>query len=204
MMMHILWVATMVVAACYIIPTVHAEMIAWQSCDDLINPGFPPSTTSSSSSSSATSSSLPHTTTVNPFHIYNNNNFYHRARTASSLQQAGVLDNNIHCDCANVTVPLSWNISHSYSPQELTQLAQILTSTDAFYSPTITVFIRRAYYMQPTSTSLFLHQGGPGIDDSTFLIFTPNMLNLTKNQVTLYMPDHRGTGASTPLHCPGA
>eukprot|EP00029_Vermamoeba_vermiformis_P011787 TRINITY_DN6587_c0_g1_i1.p1 TRINITY_DN6587_c0_g1~~TRINITY_DN6587_c0_g1_i1.p1 ORF type:complete len:525 (+),score=73.78 TRINITY_DN6587_c0_g1_i1:3-1577(+) len=87
--------------------------------------------------------------------------------------------------CTSIKVPFNW-------------LSQ------PFLSPTISYFILRAYnssLSQPPSDQLWMIQGGPGASGAGLEDAGLNVAALMGRQVTVYVPDNRGTGLSSCLGC---
>jgi len=83
-------------------------------------------------------------------------------------------------DCATVEVPLDWS-----EPD----------------GETIDLFVRRVGAPQPEGRSVWLLSGGPGFAGLELEPIAP-WLHTQDPGTTVYIPDHRGTGASTRLTCP--
>lgn len=83
-------------------------------------------------------------------------------------------------ECATVEAPLDW-----WDPE----------------GERITLFVKRLPAAEPAGQSLWMLQGGPGGTGAS-LEGVAAAIAVANPGVTIYLPDHRGTGSSTRLGCP--
>ncbi len=88
--------------------------------------------------------------------------------------------NTLAAECTSALVPLDW---------------------DAPEGEAIELFLKRLPATEPGTKSLWLLMGGPG-GSGAGMEGLANALRWRDPGVTMYLPDHRGTGASTRLSCP--
>lgn len=81
--------------------------------------------------------------------------------------------------CAHVPVPVDWS--------EPTGAAT-------------TIFVRRIEATEPVEGSVWLLEGGPGAPGAWILSYAEH-IHATHPALDVFIPDHRGTGSSTPLAC---
>ncbi|MFO0548363.1 MAG: alpha/beta fold hydrolase [Polyangiaceae bacterium] len=84
-------------------------------------------------------------------------------------------------ECASTEVPLDWS------------------KPDGEKIPFFVKRVKAA--VQPARGQLWILQGGPGSSGESILFTGPEFASVA-DDLDLYFPDHRGTGASAPLDCP--
>ncbi|WP_044241069.1 alpha/beta fold hydrolase [Chondromyces apiculatus] len=83
--------------------------------------------------------------------------------------------------CALVALPLDW---------------------EAADGEALTVFVKRVRGAEATRRSLWMLGGEPGSSGAAFEAVVPELLALDP-ELEIFLVDHRGTGHSTPIGCPG-
>jgi pimeloyl-ACP methyl ester carboxylesterase len=90
-------------------------------------------------------------------------------------------------ECTTFKVPLHWNTPNTTS------------------SNTLQFFVKRFLSQRPSSVKgmLWLLEGGPGLDGTRFEYIADAIREELDDRYDIYIPDHRGTGRSSPLICSG-
>eukprot|EP01104_Vermistella_antarctica_P019095 TRINITY_DN7323_c0_g1_i1.p1 TRINITY_DN7323_c0_g1~~TRINITY_DN7323_c0_g1_i1.p1 ORF type:complete len:633 (-),score=115.95 TRINITY_DN7323_c0_g1_i1:8-1906(-) len=95
---------------------------------------------------------------------------------------------NATATCAHMTMPLDWTSSINDDTKNA--------------NATITLFVKKvAATQQPSKRQVWFLQGGPGGTGVAMEAFIPSMI-ATMPQYDIMIPDHRGTGQSSPFECP--
>jgi len=100
------------------------------------------------------------------------------------LYAAGKLkigDNPVLSQCVNLTVPLFWENPNAGN---------------------ITVFVQRLFIGKPGKGQMWFLNGGPGGSGGDMLSGAVVGLLTLNGALDIYLPDHRGTGKSSPMNCP--